>query len=167
MFISLLVLGPPNDFDLFRSCVCCHCLWIHICFSHVVPRGHCFLGLLHYLWLLKICLPPLLQGSLSQEWRDFLEESHLGVSIPRSLTLLFFQLWSLYVFLTTAGGCYFDDTWTRYLMFIRISLGVILLILPFNRIVMFGFLAYLVSRSWTPKLCWPWVPCHRVDIKSN
>jgi hypothetical protein len=32
-------------------------------------------------------LPPLLPGSLSPEERDLMEISHLGLSIPRSLTL--------------------------------------------------------------------------------
>lgn len=49
-------------------------------------RGPCFLGNLDYPWLLN-SFYLLFQSFLSPEGRDLVETSHLGLSVPRSLSL--------------------------------------------------------------------------------
>lgn len=47
---------------------------------------------------LTLLLPPLLQGSLNAEGMDLMVASHLGLSVPRSLTLYSVCLWVSYVY---------------------------------------------------------------------
>jgi hypothetical protein len=46
---------------------------------------------------------------MNLEMRDFMEIWSLGLSVPRSLTLCIMPCGSLYLFLSAAGGSYFDE----------------------------------------------------------
>ena len=59
-------------------------------------------------WLLLSFSTPLLQNSLSSERRDLMEVPHLGVSVPKSLTLGIMSVLS-FVFPSAAGGIVSDN----------------------------------------------------------
>lgn len=64
-----------------RPCVCCFSLWVHWVLRTLFSR--CPLSPL----VLTLFLPPHPWGSLSAEGRDLMETSHLGLGVPRSLSL--------------------------------------------------------------------------------
>jgi hypothetical protein len=106
--------GTLSGLDLCRPCACCNSLWVHKCISPAVSRRPCFLGVLHPHWLLH-SLSPLLQSFLNPEGSDLMETSHLGLTVPRSLTLWSLpSCGSLYLFPSAAGGGFSDDGWARH-----------------------------------------------------
>lgn len=87
---------------------------------------------------------PLLQGFLSIERRDLIETSHLGQSIPRSLTLhIISGRGSLYLFPFDARGILSDDMMMNKELiceYSRILLGVIFIAIFFSLFrSVFGF----------------------------
>jgi hypothetical protein len=59
---------------------------------------------------LTFFLPPLLWGSLRPKGRDLMEIVHIGLRVPRFLTLCIVSgSGSVYLFLSTAGGSISDD----------------------------------------------------------
>lgn len=61
-------------------CVLPQTLWVCLCLEGLAFCPPSILAL-------NLLLPPLLKNSLSTEWRDMMETSHLGLSAPRSFTL--------------------------------------------------------------------------------
>jgi hypothetical protein len=53
-------------------------------------------------------------GFLSSELGDLMETFHLGVSVPRFLTLCTFWLWSLCLFPSAEEGSFSNKGWARY-----------------------------------------------------
>lgn len=85
MSTSPVSAGVPSGLDLRRSCACWHSLCEFIC-------ARALLGLedlvsLVFPLALTFSLPPLLQSSLISEGKDLIETSHLGMHVPRFLTL--------------------------------------------------------------------------------
>lgn len=113
---------------------------------------------------LNLLLPPLLQNSLSTEWRDMTETSHLGLSAPRPFTLctlsncrsldfipiycngMFLQWYPSGNWSISRAECHWESFW-KHLFF---SLGP------------WPFWSLLPTQSW-----WRWVPSHGVSLKSN
>ena len=59
---------------------------------------------------LTFFLPPLTWGSMSPEGQDLMKISHLGLSVPRPLTLWILSgCGSLYLFPDTAARSFSDD----------------------------------------------------------
>lgn len=102
-----------------------------------------------------------LQSSRSSKGRNLMKAYHLGLGIPRSLTLwMFSSCRSLCLLPSPAGGSLSDKDWAKHSYECsRMSLGVILL--PcFSRTVAFDFplscIASWVSGSWLTEQCLAW-----------
>jgi hypothetical protein len=84
---------------------------------------------------LKIFLPSILQYSFTPEGRDWMEKSHLMLSIPCLC------IWFACMFLFAWGEYFCDDNWTShwYKSIAKILLGVILLLCSFRTVVLVFF----------------------------
>lgn len=61
-------------------------------------------------------MPHLLKCSLSPKRRDLMKKYPLSLSVPSFLTLCMFSSFeSLFNFLCTTGGSFFDDYWVRHM----------------------------------------------------
>lgn len=138
----------------------------------VSPYELCSYSLEAFSILLTFTLfPPLLQGTLSPEVRGLMETSHLGLSVPKFLTLHTVWLWvSIFVPICSMRKPLW---WWLSKALIheegRISLGVTLSLNYFTSSVWFypRTLCYLVCNSWSLKQCQIWAPSHGVDFKYN
>lgn len=172
IFLLLSALRPHWSGLVQSVCLLPQSLWLHTCISPAVFKKTLFLWCLLSLTLFPSFLP---QGSLRGERRELMEASHLRMSLPRVLTLCTLSnCGSLYLFPCLAGRGFSDDGWTRHWSMhecSRMLSGVILLLCPFSRTIVFHFssrsLAYLVSAFGSAEQCWGWVISHWVGSKSN
>ena len=101
----------PSDADPIWPCACSPSLcWIHMWWSCWLEG---LVGVFHPVWLLYF-LHFLFLG-FSGNPRDLMKTSHLGVSVPRFLTLCMLSgCGSLYLFLPTAQESFSEDGWARH-----------------------------------------------------
>lgn len=120
--------------------------------------------------------PPLPQGSLSPEGRDWMEISYLGPSLQRCVILCIMSgCGCLYLFPLAAEGKFSDDGSARLSSHIYMSIAeyhqesfYCYVCFKKNSSIWFyrRSLSYLVSGSWPPKQCQVSVPSHGVGLKS-
>lgn len=79
--------GAPSGAGLCRPCACCQFPRIQMCISSAAFRKVLFPKCPPFLLALTLSMPPLLQGSLSPEWKTFYGHSPFRAACPRSLTL--------------------------------------------------------------------------------
>jgi hypothetical protein len=101
---SPLSAGTPFALDLCRPCGCCHSLCEFMSVSLAVCPWYPRSPLAPTLFL-----SPLPQGSLSPKGRDLMKTSHLGLSIPKSLTLSTLPAVGLCIVSSGTGRCFSDD----------------------------------------------------------
>ena len=112
----LSVLGCHLVWTCEALCVLPGSLSVHMCVSSVVSRRHCFLGILHPIWLLLSSLPPTAQSRLSLHGRAWKKDCRSGLRIPRALTLsTLFSCRFQYLFPSTARKHFSNDGWLRHL----------------------------------------------------
>jgi hypothetical protein len=75
--------GTPSS--LKALCMLPGCPWVPMCTSPAVSRRPFFLGIL-LLLALTVFQPPLVHRFLNHEGRGAMKTSHLGLSVPRSLS---------------------------------------------------------------------------------
>lgn len=148
-----------------------HAAPVSLSSSSVVSRSSCFFGVFHSHWLLQsFCLIFYrVHGAFR---RYFMKTFHLGISVPRSLTV-----WTLFSWVSVFAPIYSRVNlfwwWLKKTLiyeYSRVLLGVILLLCSFSNIAVFGFslgpwpvwsqvLGHLMSHAW--------IPAHGVGLKSN
>lgn len=92
---------------------------------------------------LTVFLPPLLHNSLILEGRGLMKISHLGQGTPKSLTLYIDQFWVSVLILIYCKKLFWCELSSAVICACNgcsnMSLGVILLLCYFSRIIVLGF----------------------------
>jgi hypothetical protein len=145
--------------DLCKSCVCCYGLCELIGDLALLTLKSLFIQWFAKPFDIRLSLLLYQQGSLIPEQRDLTETKHLGLNVPRSLSIFTFSgSFFLYLFPSAARERFSDngrqnDIRNHFLF--HLAKWWYLIFFPRS-------LTYVVLGSWPPK-----IPFHRGELKSS